>query len=162
MTNDQKLAQIVLSLRVYNLGDIKKARNADSNLGAFILCSCFIDHLSRYRYYNSIKTDKQRFIAFTDHYLPSFKGKGADLYYSLRSSLVHNYSTKGRYLLAWGDRSVHMKEVGNQGTYIDLDELVLELELALNSYWADLLANPHIQHLAIAHYDAYPILAQVS
>lgn len=108
------------------------------------------------------ETDKQRFIAFADHYLPSFKGKGADLYNSLRSSLVHNYSTKGRYLLAWGDRSVHMKEVGNQGTYIDLDELVLELELALNSYWADLLANPHIQHLAIAHYDAYPILAQVS
>jgi len=161
MTSDEKLAQILLSLQVYDLGDIKKARNANSNIGAFILCSCFIDHLSRYRYYNSIKTDKDRFVAFANHYLPSFTGNGTDLYYSLRSALVHNYSTKGHYLLAWGERSIHLKKMDDNRIYIDLDELITELELALNKYWAELLADPVIQRLAIAHYDAYPIITQM-
>jgi len=161
MTNDEKLAQIALSLRTYNLGDIKKARSADSYIGAFILCSCFVDHLSRYRYYTSIKTDKQRFVAFANHYLPSFTGKGEDLYYSLRSALVHNYSTRGHYLLAWGDRSVHLKVLDDHRIYIDLDELILELELALNKYWSELLTDPTIRQQAIDHYDAYPIMAQL-
>ena len=161
MTNEQKLTQILLSLQVYNLGDIKKARNVDSNIGAFILCSCFIDHLSRYRYYKTIKTDKNRFVAFADRYLPSFAGKGEDLYYSLRSALVHNYSTKGHYVLAWGNRAVHMEADGNERVYIDLDALIAEMELALNKYWSHLLANPDLQQIAISHYNDYPVIMQL-
>src|SRR5579863_436226 len=107
LSDDEKIDQIILSLREYDFGDIKKVRQQDANIAAFILCGCFIDHVSRYRYYN-IKTDTVRFQNFTDNYLPSFTGKGKTLYVRLRSSLVHNYSVKGHYLLCWGDPSMHL------------------------------------------------------
>jgi len=161
MTDDAKLDQISLSLRIYNLGDIQKARQADCNIGAFILCSCFIDHLSRYRYYNSIKNDKNRFIAFADNYLPSFKGNGKKLYQSLRSSLVHNYSTRGHYALAWGDRSVHLTIYAGKAVNVDLDEFILELESALTRLLNELHTDQAIRKQALAHYDTYPIMTQV-
>jgi len=150
MTDDAKLDQISLSLRIYNLGDIQKARQADCNIGAFILCSCFIDHLSRYRYYNSIKNDKN-----------SFKGNGKKLYQSLRSSLVHNYSTRGHYALAWGDRSVHLTIYAGKAVNVDLDEFILELESALTRLLNELHTDQAIRKQALAHYDTYPIMTQV-
>jgi hypothetical protein len=153
--------QVILSLGTYNLGDIRAIRETKKNIATFILCSCFIDQVSRYRYYD-VSTDRERFKLFADNYLPNFKGKGEQLYYSLRSALVHNYSTKSMYVLEWENRSLHLTYTEDGRQYIDIDEFIEELEAAFNKYTNELIADPKLQKGAIDHQKVYPILRQRS
>lgn len=165
MTPDtQKIVdQVILSLGTYNLGDIKESRKLNIPNASFILCGCFIDQLSSYIYKGN---DERRFKEFTDNYLsPGFKGMGRMLYSFLRCSLVHNYSTRGRFGLEYGDRTLHLKKYMHEGkekTYIDLDELIDELQAAFDRYKAEVMTDKALQDLAVYHQKEYPILRQTS
>jgi hypothetical protein len=90
---------------------------------------------------------------------------GRRLYSFLRCSLVHNYSTRGRFGLEYGDRTLHLKTYMHEGkekTYIDLDELIDELQTAFNRYKAGVMTDKTLQDLAVYHQKEYPILRQTS
>ncbi|MBS1914933.1 MAG: hypothetical protein JST87_01580 [Bacteroidetes bacterium] len=88
----QDIETIIHSFRHYALGDIN--HNRCKPIAAFILSVCFIDSLSGFIY--PLKRDaNKRPEDFIDDYMPEYKG--LDLYDYVRHSLLHNYSSKGKF-----------------------------------------------------------------
>ena len=88
----QDINTIVSSFRTYALGDIK--HNQSKPIAAFILSICFIDQLSSFRYDYKTKHSKRAERLIKEYMTPY---KGLDLYDYVRNSLVHNYSSRGRF-----------------------------------------------------------------
>jgi hypothetical protein len=90
MTDEEKIIEnIIQFLKDQPLTDITYSMK-DRPMAAFILASCFIDLLGAYRY--NISKNRKRWAAIVDAYM--YPGKGKDLFTTLRSDLVHNYSLK--------------------------------------------------------------------
>lgn len=93
----QTIEQIVSSFKDYGLGDIE--HNKTNVIAAFILCICFIDQLASFRYNNNGL--EVRWNMFIDEYMPVYSGKR--LYTNFRNSLIHHYSSCGKFGISYGD-----------------------------------------------------------
>ena len=88
----QKINTIIQSFKDYALGDIK--HNTDNPIAAFILAMCFLDQLAYFRYFLT-KRKIDRTNTFISKYMPEY-GQ-LKLYTLTRNSLVHNYSSDGKF-----------------------------------------------------------------
>jgi hypothetical protein len=88
----QDLETIIHSLEHYALGDIR--HNRSKPIAAFILSMCFIDQLSSFRY-RLLRDVNKRPEDFIGDYMKEFSE--LDLYDMFRHSLIHNYSSLGKF-----------------------------------------------------------------
>lgn len=88
----QDIETIIHSLEHYALGDIR--HNRSKPIAAFILSMCFIDQLSSFRY-KLLRDANKRPEDFIDDYMKEYSG--LDLYDMFRHSLIHNYSSQGKF-----------------------------------------------------------------
>jgi hypothetical protein len=154
-TEKERIDLIITGLKVYDFGNILLSRNQNMMIASFILCSCFIDHLSQHRYFKQ-KLKEDKFVAFIKKYLGS-KYDAEELYEDLRSKLVHNYSVNGKYFLS--DSDPHLKKE-NGRTYLNIDEFIKDLKAALEKYIDELQTDEEIRKIALAHYKKYQILSE--
>jgi hypothetical protein len=107
MTEEDKIIeQIINSFETFALGDIRFNVEGEypKPIAAFILCSCLIDQLAAFTYYEPLKTDgnpkftnKELYVRFINEYLPHYIP--LNLYVNLRCKLVHNYTIAGHIQL---------------------------------------------------------------
>ncbi len=158
-TVNQIIDHIINSFDKYNFADIKNARQNNINIGCFILCGCFIDQLAHFRYFKKVKGEGDKFAKFVTEYLPN-DYNGSNLYQSFRSTLVHNYSLGKKFNLAWGDRSIHLKQ-HLQTMCLDLDQFIDDVETAYSKYKNELRTFDEIKEIALKHHAKYPTLTQL-
>lgn len=160
MTDDQIIDQIIHSFSKYNLRDIKEINNhkeLEFTIAEFILCSCFIDQISGFRY----NTDKvgRRYRQFIKEYL--FTYNADELYEDLRNKLVHNYSVCNYYSLTRKAPNLHLQKI-NGVTILNLENFIDDLEMALEKYTLELRNDSEIRRKALCWYTEYKILTQTS
>src|SRR5580698_2897595 len=131
LTEDQILDQIEYSLRNYALRDIKVISNSDTVIACFMLCSCFIDQMSGFRYNRS--GVKSRFLEFVNTYLKKYDPE--NLHSDLRNKLVHNYSLGNSYSLTKEYHYFHLNpsKENAQRRLLNLDRFIEDLEEAFNN-----------------------------
>jgi hypothetical protein len=156
MTDDQIIDQIVYSFSKYNLRDIQEINNnnLDFTIAEFILCSCFIDQVSGFRY-NTDKVGK-RYKQFVKDYLPIYNAD--ELYEDLRNKLVHNYSVGNYYGLTRKAPHLHLQKV-NGIIHLNLENFISDLKTALDKYIFELRNSIDIRRKALCWYTEYKILA---
>ncbi len=159
MTDDQIIDQIVHSFSKYNLRDIQEINNneLDFTIAEFILCSCFIDQVSGFRY-NTDKVGK-RYRQFVKDYLPNYNSD--DLYEDLRNKLVHNYSVGSFYGLTRKAPHLHLKNV-NSLIHLNLENFISDLKTALDKYISELRTDRDIRRKALCWFTEYKIIGLVS
>lgn len=108
---DAIIEEIIDSFKTFALGDIR--HNIENEhpkpIAAFILCSCLIDQLAAFTYYEPPNSDgtpkysnKELYKKFINEYLPHYKP--LNLYVNLRCKLVHNY-TVARHIQLTNDNA---------------------------------------------------------
>lgn len=150
---------IINSLRNFALNDIKKVIAADKNtvLASFILCSCFIEQVSGFRYGKvSHKTGKAMFEDFVKDYMPPHYNP-KQLREDLRNKLVHNYSLGNTYSLVEKRADLHLTPLGNR-IIINIENFLQELEEAFNKYINHLKQDNTIKEYALKWYEKHKIL----
>lgn len=154
--NDTIIAKIETSFRLYNLGDIKKISMGNHVIASFILCSCFIEQISGYRYARSNNTS---FINFVKEYMPQYNPK--KLRDDLRNRLVHNYSIGSCFALIQRHPEFHLKP-SIQNTldqkYLNLENFIEDIEIAFNKFIKDLKENDAIKNNAINWFMVHKVL----
>jgi len=153
---DDIIFEILHSFEKYNLRDIKeinsKKQELEFTIAVFILCSCFIDQLSGFRY----ATDrvKYRFIKFVREYLPQYDAE--ELNNDLRNKLVHNYSLGRYYALTkhkpQGDFKLSSYKI------LNLEDFITDLENCLNRYKGELNIDHQIRKNALEWYEKHNII----
>ena len=159
---EQKIIETIIhSLEQYAFTDIVKTLQLPITLATFTLCVCFIDVLSHHRYFDDKKKtkDKAKFIAFIEDYFPDrYHGQVEDIYTSLRSKLVHNYSSNKLYNLISGkSHSLHFTTDKNGKTILVAEQFISDIRNAFENYAKDLRFNKEIGIIAINHYKKYPV-----
>jgi hypothetical protein len=99
--DDNIITEIIEAFGTFAFGDIEY--NVEKKpISAFILCSCLIDQLACFTYFEPPKTDgrpkfsnETLYKRFITDYLPIYKD--LNLYVNLRCKLVHNY-TVGKFI----------------------------------------------------------------
>lgn len=156
MTDDQIIDQIIHSFSKYNFRDIEEINKneLDFTIAEFILCSCFIDQISGFRY----DTDKvgKRYRLFIKEYLPSYNPD--ELYEDLRNKLVHNYSVGNFYGLTRKAPQIHLQKL-NGVTHLNLENFINDLKVALTKYISELKSDNDIRRKALSWYASYKIIA---
>lgn len=134
----QDINDIVKAFELYALGDIK--HNRENSIAAFILCMCFIDHISFFRYSKTEVPDKDkkdRPDKFIDNYMLAYGGFG--FYKLARHSIVHFYTSEGRFDIDHrGFETVPYKEIGGI-YYLNTNVLISHLEAAFQGVKRDFL-----------------------
>jgi|WetSurMetagenome_2_1015567.scaffolds.fasta_scaffold178807_2 hypothetical protein len=164
MIGQEKIEIIKKSLYQIAFEDIKLAQNNCSNIAPFILCSCLIDSLAGFRYGWTKDDEKSRkrsnrelFEAFVKSYLVSYEPKL--LYKDLRCRLVHNFSVSNRYLFVSGEPTFHQVD-SNGRIKINLENFILEIQIAMEKYFSELDSQASIRALALKRYDSLGIIAK--
>jgi len=159
MKDDEIITQIIHSFSNYNLRDIKEINNnqLEFTIAEFILCSCFIDQVSGFRY-NNDKVGK-RYRQFIKDYLPNYDPD--NLYNDLRNKLVHNYSVGGYYGLTRRSPQLHLKKVKNI-IFLNLETFISDLEDALRKFASELKNDKTIRGNALKWFSVNKILTQIS
>lgn len=159
MNEDEVISQIIKSLSEYNLRDIREINKSelDFTIAEFILCSCFIDQISGFRY-NTSKVG-ERYRQFVSNYLPAYKPH--ELYKDLRNKLVHNYSIGSFYGITRRTSALHLKVV-NRITVLNLENFILDLQQALDKYISELKNDATIRANAMAWYSKHKIMSLIS
>lgn len=134
--------------------DIKKASSGKSNIGAFILASCFIDYMAGF--VCGRETNRNDYIDFVSHYLPSIYNP-SKLYEDLRCKLVHNYSVGGFYWLKDNKPQLHGQTESGR-TIINLENFINDLEDAFNKLMGEIQSNPLKKQKAIKRYNSIGLL----
>lgn len=119
---DATIENIINFLTDHLLADIRHNLK-DKQMAAFILAACFIDLLGAYRY--NISKNRKRWAAIIDNYM--YAGKGKELFTTLRSDLVHNYSLKQFHVIS--NRDVTNKDPENS---ISIVTFVADIETAFD------------------------------
>ncbi len=132
--NPAILEEIKRSLRKFALGDVIRMDCCGWPIAGFILGSCFIDHISTFRW--GKKVTWQTFNDFIDQYLPE-QYKDIKLKEDLRNKLVHNYSVGEKYMLVAQAPQAHFTKEGEK-FYLNLGNFANDLALALNRYELEL------------------------
>lgn len=160
MTDNQIIDQIIHSFSKYNLRDIQEINNhkeLEFTIAEFILCSCFIDQVSGFRY-NTDKVGK-RYRQFVKDYLPNYNSD--ELYEDLRNKLVHNYSIGNYHGLTRNAPHIHLQKI-NGITHLNLESFISDLKIALDKYVFELKNDSDIRRKALCWYTEYKILTQTS
>lgn len=123
MSDQEIIDQVKFVLSNWDLGDIKFASSSKAKVGAFILASCFIDHLACF-YFNKEGTPKT-YKDFVQIFLPQYNAD--DLYHSLRCKLVHNYTEGGKYSFIHEKPEFHLKTDRQGRTVINLEDFIDEI-----------------------------------
>jgi hypothetical protein len=159
MTDDQIIDQIIYSFSKYNLRDIQEINNnkLEFTIAEFILCSCFIDQISGFRY----NTDKggKRYRQFVQDYLTSYNP--TELYEDLRNKLVHNYSVGSYYGLTRKAPHLHLQKIDGV-THLNLEDFIADLKTALDKYVYELRNDNEIKRKALCWFTEYKIIGLTS
>jgi hypothetical protein len=162
LSDDEKIETIIHSFKNYNLGDILDIRKTGKPIACFILASCLIGQLGRHRYFNIHRGDGECFKNFVFDYFPDeYKSVTKKLYASLRSTLVHNYSTEAEFSLGYEPSSEiqHLAFMTTGSRYLHIDCFIRDLIFAFERYTEDLKTDPKIRAIAITHFKSYPVLS---
>lgn len=157
MTDDEKISTIIYSLKTHALGDIKRASEGGSKLGAFMLCSCLIDAMAGF--IKGADSNREDYKNFVDNYLPNYNRDS--LYHDLRCKLLHNYSEGGSYVFIHEQPALHLRPYPfDQRSYINLDNFLADVESALESLSSKLLepSETMLRCNAVARYDQSNII----
>lgn len=165
MTDDQIIDHIENSLRNHNLSDIKKISELNTVLASFILCSCFIEQISGFRYAITGKqSGRKMFEAFVSDYLMKFDQRynPEKLRTDLRNKLVHNYSIGDSYSLTMRSTESHFELDADGRQQLNLENFLSDIEKAFDTWTIELRNDAGIKQNALKRYSEYNILAQVS
>lgn len=88
----QEIETIIHSMEHYALGDIR--HNRSKPIAAFILSMCLIDQVSSFRY-PLLRDRNKRPEDLIEEYMPAYRN--LDLYDMFRHSLIHHYSSLGKF-----------------------------------------------------------------
>lgn len=155
MKKEENIKKITKSVKEMALGDVKRAFNGRSYIGAFMLGSCLIDCLtSLYNGRDSTPKDYREFILkFLTHYNPN------NFYEDLRCKLVHNYSEGGSYIFIDGKPNHHLNIHKKSGkTIINLENFIEELEDVVDVYLQLLKEDNKIYKKAVKRYNKIGLL----
>src|SRR5689334_9830892 len=84
------------SLRDWQLGEIKRARDASLKIGTFVLVARFIDTLARRAYSRPTDSQGERaWVEFINRFMPAYAEHAALLYSGYRGRSEHNNSSSG-------------------------------------------------------------------
>ncbi len=154
---DKIIDEIIFSLKNFALRDIKVISDQDTVLATFILCSCFIEQLSGFRYgKTNHKTHKKMFEDFVNEYLPQYDPK--KLREDLRNKLVHNYSLGLSYSLVQRHSELHLKPTNQNGHYLNLENFIGDIDAAFDKFSQDLTNKSEAKANALKWYDTYQII----
>ncbi|MFZ6024390.1 MAG: hypothetical protein ACOYVG_08020 [Bacteroidota bacterium] len=131
----QTIQQIITAFECYALGDIK--HNSSKPIAAFILSMCFIDNLAFFRYSDNDVAKKDRPDLFIDNYMKEYGGFG--FYKLARHSVVHFYTSEGRFDIDNKGFETSPHEKIDNVYYINTDVLILCLEKAFEKFKGELL-----------------------
>jgi hypothetical protein len=150
----QDIDTIIHSFRGYALGDIQY--NKRNPIAAMILCMCFIDQLAAFRFRLARDVNK-RPEDFIDNYMPEYKG--LDLYDMFRHSLIHTYSSEGKFDIDnKGNEDVPYAKK-NGITYINTNVFIDYLEKAFENVVKDFKEVGSEAHFNATHNSMYyPVL----
>jgi hypothetical protein len=150
---DPIVTGIIKAFKGLALRDIKIIGEQDTLMASFILCSCFIDQLSGFRY-NSTSVSS-RYADFVNEYLPKYDGE--KLYKDLRCKLVHNYSLGDSYVLIRNRKDLHLTPLG-VSQFINIENFIEELESAFALYESDLNTKEDIRSKAVEFFEDIKIV----
>lgn len=156
--------------------DITRALEAGTDLAVFILGSCFIDAMAGFYCGVTEETMKKgsgdRFKKFSKRYLPQYYGidLGKDFYESLRSGLVHNYVSYGKYAFVTYNVALNNPRVKHLQAYSGLEGKVIvidrnfyeELLDAYKKFRSDILKNEEIFNNAKKRLNSLKIMKVVN
>ena len=132
--NEAMLKHIKFTLYDMAFLDIKRASAGQAKMGAFILASCFIDHMAGF--IAGRQTTNEDYKQFVKDYLPNMYDP-EKLYSDLRCKMVHNYSEGGSYIFAYANSAVHGRTNGAK-IVINLENFIDDLEAALRKMLTDI------------------------
>ena len=147
--NETKLNHIKFALYDMAFLDIKRASAGQSKMGAFILASCFIEHMAGF--IAGRETTNKDYKQFIKDYLPGLYDPER-LYKDLRCKLVHNYSEGGSYMFVDAKPAWHGKKTGTK-MVINLENFIDDLEVALHKVFTELDTDSIMRKKAEARYD---------
>jgi hypothetical protein len=150
----QDIETIIHSLELYALGDIR--HNRIKPIAAFILSMCFIDQLSSFRY-KLLRDANKRPEDFIDEYMNDYTS--LDLYDMFRHSIIHNYSSQGRFDIdnRGNDDVPYIKKDGN--IYINTNVFIDHLEEAFRNVVKDFrVINGEAYNNALERSMYHPVL----
>jgi len=155
MTDDEIIDQIIFSFTRYNLRDIQEINNneLEFTIAEFILCSCFIDQISGFRY-NTDKVGK-RYQQFVKDYLPRYNAD--ELYDDLRNKLVHNYSIGSHYRLMRRNMHRHLQEESGN-IFLNLEDFIADMRDATDKYFFELRNDMNIRRNTIYWFQQHKII----
>lgn len=165
MTDKQIIDHIVHNLRNNNLSDIKKIAQKGLPIASFILCSCFIEQVSGFRYAIAKKqSGRIMFEKFVADYLQKFdqRYKPKNLRTDLRNKLVHNYSIGDSYSLTMGRKTNHFELDSDGRLILNLECFLVDIEKSFNVWIKELQSDLDIKQNALKWYSMHRILTQVS
>ena len=155
MTDADKINVIIESLKANALGDIKRASNGGSKMGAFILCSCLIDAMAGF--VKGADTTRTDYINFVSNYLTKYDPNS--LYTDLRCKLVHSYSEGGSYLFVDAKPHLHFTQQ-NTKTIINLENFIDDIEQSLETLKSKLtdITETGLRQNAVTRFDSNGII----
>lgn len=165
MTDNQIIDHIENSLRNHNLSDIKEVSKSNMVIASFILCSCFIEQVSGFRYAVAKKqSGKLMFEKFVKDYLQKYDSRynPEKLRTDLRNKLVHNYSIGDSYSLTMRSSNSHFQLDPNGRVKLNLENFLNDLEKAFNLWTSELRNVPEVKQNALKWYTKHNILAQIA
>ena len=136
--------------------DIRRAMDGKSLMGAFILATCFIEHMAGFRY-GKRETGGKDFKEFVKNYLPEYDPE--KLWNDLRCKLVHNYSEGGSYSFVNSKPDLHLSPNSYGKLTLNLESFVDEVEAAYKKYYQKLNDDEELQLLAYKRFSNPGILA---
>ena len=149
----QSIDTIINSFKRYGLGDIEY--NKERTIAVFILCICFIDQLSSFRY--RIKGDAKRWEQFITDYMNIYEG--LNIYIEFRNTLIHNYSSCGKFSLT-NDHTFKkpFDKIGNN-TIINTNIFIYNLKLAFDKFEKDIrIDKSEANYNVIRWSEKHPVL----
>ena len=152
------LPQIHEGLRDMAFGDISRAIGGQSVMGGFILAACFIDYMAGFWHGPKEKGERDGDIYqdFLREFLPMYNAE--KLYSDLRCRLVHNYSEGGSFIFAHEFPDRHLTRAENGKVYVNLENFVEELRVALDRLLHLVDSDGDVQLRAIMRWREHGIL----
>ena len=149
--NEAGLKQIESTLRDLAFADILKLTELELVIPSFILCSCFIEQISIFRF-GCTEITNSEFLQFVKEYLPAYDGES--LRKDLRNRVVHNYSLGETYILTNKNPQGHLGKFKSPSEdilkiVIDLESFVADLGKALDKFCIQLKTDPQIRGNAL-------------
>ncbi len=152
---NQLIQTLETSLLHMALEDIKRASGGGSKMGAFILCSCYIDYLAGFRY--GKPAGRSEYKQFVTEYLKMYDPEA--IYHDMRCGIVHNYTEGGSYIFMHEHPELHRYQQAGVGKIcLNLEDFISDIESAALKYMDELMNIESHQELAKQRLNAGGVL----